>query len=196
MQRPPVTSFQEASTESRVVIEKHRGIFPEFQSRTRAACCTSLANRLFLFFLHFFLLIFFLIFFLLFNVLPCFCSRTGYHPAIVPRHKRVYAYKSCLFIPRIELKLNFFLYPAREKVREGGSQVGAFCSHFISLSLSLCRKSIGYRRKSSGNPGERVVATRKRRNEVSSRCSGSRPTLRFFERVPQLRAREYRVSRI
>lgn len=28
-----------------------------------------------------------------------------------------------------------------------------------------------------------VVATRKRRNEVSSRCSGSRPTLRFFERV-------------
>jgi len=81
-------------------------------------------------------------------VLPCFCSRTGYHPAIVPRHKRVYAYKSCLFIPRIELKLNFFLYPAREKVREGGSQVGAFCSHFISLSLSL---SVESRSDTGGN---------------------------------------------
>lgn len=67
---------------------------------------------------------------------------------------------------------------------------------FFSLSLSLDGKSIGYRRKSSGNPGERVVATRKRRNEVLSRCSGSRPTLRFFERVLRLRVREYRISRI
>lgn len=42
-----------------------------------------------------------------------------------------------------------------------------------------------------------VVATRKRRNEVSSRCSGSRPTLRFSERAARLRAREYhRVSRM
>lgn len=189
MQRPPVTSFQEASTESRVVIEKHRGIFPEFQNRTRAACCLLWQIG------FFFLFYIFLKFFFFFNVLPCFCSRTGYHPAIVPRHKRVYAYKSCLFIPRIELKLNFFLYPVKEKVKEGKIAGGGILLS-LSLSFSLRRKSIGYRRKSSGNPGERVVATRKRRNEVSSRCSGSRPILRFFERVPRLRAREYRISRI
>lgn len=53
-------------------------------------------------------------------------------------------------------------------------------------SLPSDGKSIGYRRKSSGNPGERVVATRKRRNEVLCRCSGSRPTLRFFVRAPRL----------
>lgn len=84
-------------------------------------------------------------------MLPCFCSRVGYHPAIVPRHKRVYAYKSCLFIPWIELKLNFFLYPVKEKVKEEKiADEGVLLSlslslYFIYLSLSLCRKSIGYR---------------------------------------------------
>lgn len=86
----------------------------------------------------------------------------------------------------------FFSTPARERCRRGDSWIGAVCALFLSppspppFSLSSDGKSIGYRRKSSGNPGERVVATRKRRNEVSSRCSGSRPTLRFFERASRL----------
>lgn len=113
-------------------------------------------------------------------------------PSLYARHKTVYAYKSSLFTPRIELKLNFFLCPRgrdgrrEEKEREEEEEVAANPEGGGGgqFARSSDGKSIGYRRKSSGNPGERVVvATRKRRNEVSSRCSGSRPTLRFFERV-------------
>lgn len=56
----------------------------------------------------------------------------------MPRHKRVYAYKSCLFIPRIELKLNFFLYPVKEKVKEGKIADGGV---LLSLSLFLSVES-------------------------------------------------------
>lgn len=68
--------------------------------------------------------------FSLFNVLP-FVLEPVTVPPLCPRHKRVYAYKSSLFTPRIELKLNFFLRP-----REGEAQVGrigAVCAPFLSF---------------------------------------------------------------
>lgn len=85
----------------------------------KSACCTPLANRLFFF-----------VFFLFFHFSMCslaFVLGPVTVPPLCPRHKRVYAYKSSLFTPRIELKLNFFLYlplPPREKERKGGEACG------------------------------------------------------------------------
>lgn len=58
-------------------------------------------------------------------------------PPLCPRHKRVYAYKSSLFTPRIELKLNFFPSTlAKKRWGEGGAWIGAVCALSSSPPLS------------------------------------------------------------
>lgn len=133
MQRAPVTSFQEASTESCVVIEKHREFFPR-KVRTRAACCTSLANQPFFFLRR--PLFFFPYFFtfqcaplLLFsNRLPsrhCAPAIKGFTRTNRPCSPRGSSWNSIFFST----------LAGRRRRRRASSWIGAVCALFLSSSL-------------------------------------------------------------